>query len=156
MLALTGVLLSYTVAVAGFKEPKQPEPPIIVTSLDKTLQMIKRAIPEFHPSYIRLASTETAPIVINGSFEDDLSIYSIHYNKLLVNPTTGAIETIKKISEEPLTYKVKSMITPLHYGQFGGIIAKLLYGFIGMSGPVLSVTGFIIWNKRRNTSHKIR
>lgn len=156
ILALTGVLLSYTVAISGFNEPKQPEPPILVTSLNKTLKMIESTIPEFHPSYIRLASTETAPIVINGSFEDDPFVYSIHYNKLLVNPTTGAIETIKKISEEPLSYKIKSMITPLHYGQFGGLISKLLYGFFGMSGPVLSITGFLIWYRRKNTGNKIR
>ncbi|WP_417361371.1 PepSY-associated TM helix domain-containing protein [Galbibacter sp.] len=154
ILAITGVLLAYSVSVAGLKTPKEPEPPLVATSLDKVLSTIDREIPEFHPSYIRLASSKKAPIVINGSFEDDPFVYSIHYNKILVSNTTGDIEKVKKVSEQPLIYKANSMITPLHYGQFAGLIGKLVYCLIGMSGPVLSITGFIIWYKRKNTNHK--
>src|SRR5690606_6170161 len=153
VLAITGVLLAYSVTLAALKTPKDPEPPLVETSLENVLRTLEKEIPEFHPSFIRLATSEKSPIVINGAFEDDSFAYSIHYNKISVNNTSGAIEKVKKISEQPLLYKANSMITPLHYGQFAGLIGKLVYCLIGISGPALSITGFVIWYKRKNSKN---
>ena len=154
VLAITGALLAYSVTTAGLKTSKEPDPPFVETSLDKSLKRLERDIPEFHPSFIRLATAAKAPIVINGSFEGDPFAYSIHYNKILLNNKTGEVESIKKTSEESLVYKANSMITPLHYGQFAGLFGKLVYAIIGLSGPALSITGFIIWYKRKNGKNK--
>lgn len=153
VLAITGVLLAYSVTLAALKTPKDPEPPLVETSLENVLRTLEKEIPEFHPSFIRLATSEKSPIVINGAFEDDSFAYSIHYNKISVNNTSGAIEKVKKISEQPLLYKANSMITPLHYGQFAGLIGKLVYCLIGISGPALSITGFVIWYKRKKSKN---
>lgn len=154
ILAITGTLLAYTVTTAALKPSSEPEPPIVKASLDESLKTISKEILDFHPSYIRLPSSDRSAIVINGFFEDDPFFYSEHYNKIQVNYTTGAIEKVKKISDQSLMYKANSMITPLHYGQFAGLIGKLIYALIGISGPALSITGFIIWYKRKNRKKK--
>ncbi len=149
VLAITGVLLAYKVAIAGLSTPSQPDPPLLEISLDNSLKSLEKELPDFHAKYIRLPAKENAPIVINGPFEDDYFFNNIHYNKILVNYKTGHIEEIIKISEKSLSYKADSLVSPLHFGQFAGFIGKLIYAIIGISGPALSITGFIIWYKRK-------
>src|SRR5699024_9146792 len=105
ILALTGALLAYTVTTSGLKTPKEPDPPLVETSVENVLIRLEKEIPEFSPSYIRLASSAKAPIVINGAFQDDPFVYSIHYNKVSINNKTGEVESIKKTSEESIIYK---------------------------------------------------
>jgi uncharacterized iron-regulated membrane protein len=37
----------------------------------------------------------------------------------------------------------------LHYGRYGGLPVKILYSVFGLTGGLLSITGFLLWIKRR-------
>ncbi|WP_335967117.1 PepSY-associated TM helix domain-containing protein [Galbibacter sp. PAP.153] len=149
ILVITGIFLAYKVVQSGMVKAKTPAPPLVTASLEKSLKNIQDNTPDFNATYIRLPSTKEGTITVNGTFANDPFFYSQYYNKIQLDYATGAIEQIVKTKEQPLVYKLNSMILPLHFGQYAGIFGKILYAFIGLSGPFLSITGYFIWYIRR-------
>lgn len=149
VLVITGIVLSYGVARAGLNTPLPPASPKLVISVSGILEGLKKSHPEFTPTYMRLPKQETAKITIYGSFDKDPFYFSEFFNSFQVDYRTGRVLAVKKISEASLLEKLDSMVTPFHYGEYGGIWIKILYSFIGLSGPFLSVTGFYLWWKRK-------
>jgi uncharacterized iron-regulated membrane protein len=41
------------------------------------------------------------------------------------------------------------ILKQLHFGQFGGIWIKIIYALGGFTPAILSITGFVLWWKRR-------
>ena len=154
VLVVTGIFLSYKVTTAALKTPINPESPKITASIELLLKDIKSQAPNFTPTYIRLPSNTEGSITVNGTYKNDAFYYSEFYNSFQADHKTGVITKVIKVEESDLTTKLSSTLIPLHFGQFGGIWSKLLYSFIGLSGPFLSVSGFIIWQKGKNSKKK--
>lgn len=154
VLVVTGIFLSYKVTTASLKTPVNPEPPIVTTSVELLLKNIKSQAPNFKPTTIRLPSGPDGSITVNGIYNNDAFFYSEFYNSFKADHKTGVITEVIKVQESDLTTKLSSTLIPLHFGQFGGIWSKILYSFIGLSGPFLSVSGFIIWQKGKNSKKK--
>lgn len=156
VLAFTGIFLGYKVAMAGLRSSVASSPPIIEASIAKTLQDLKDKQPDFTPEYIRLPTSVKSNIVFNGPFKNDPFYYSKYYNKIEANYLTGEIEKVRKTANQDFLYRFNSTILPLHYGQYAGIFSKIVYAFIGLSGPFLSITGFYLWLKKTKTKKKKR
>lgn len=154
VLVITGIFLSYKVTTASLKSPVDPVTPKVTASIELLLKEIKEQAVDFTPTYIRLPSNAEGNITINGKYKDDAFFYSEFYNSFQAHPKTGAITNVVKVRDSDITTQLTSTLIPLHFGQFGGIWSKLLYCFIGLSGPFLSVSGFIIWQKGRNSKRK--
>lgn len=45
--------------------------------------------------------------------------------------------------------KFNTLMSELHYGRFGGLAIKILYTLMGLVTALLSITGFIIWYKKK-------
>ena len=149
VLVITGIFLAYKVSKSGFETPKLPTPNTIAHSVENVLLHIKEMYPDFSPTYIRLPKTETSPITVNGTFEGDPFYLSEYFNKFLIDNRNGNIISVTKIAEASVLTRLDSMISPLHFGQFGGLWIKVLYCIVGLTGPFLSVSGFIIWRRKR-------
>lgn len=148
LLVVTGIFLAWTVAAAGLKPPVSAETPVVTTSVQEVLTKIKINNPDFTPSYFRLPLSAGADIRVYGNFDDDAFFYSEFYNSFLAHPETGEITGIIRVQEADLKTKLSSTLIPLHFGQYGGIWTKILYCLTGLSGPFLSISGFIIWRKK--------
>lgn len=149
VLVITGIILSFGVAKAGLNTPLPPASPEIITSVNGIIHDLKKNHPEFTPTYMRLPKQEIAKITVYGNFEKDPFFFSEFFNFFQIDYKTGKIVSVKKISEGSLLEKLNSMVTPFHYGEYGGIWIKILYSIIGLSGPFLSITGFYLWWKRK-------
>lgn len=51
-----------------------------------------------------------------------------------------------------MTAKVFDLMAPLHFGNFGGVPIKFLWGVLGLSTAILGLTGMMIWLERRTQS----
>lgn len=152
VLVTTGIFLAYKVARGSLRTPKNPVPPMLSISVEESLKTIKDVYPDFKPEYMRLPKYKDAPLVVNGIFRPDPFYYSQYFNKVLVNSQTGKISSVTKVAEANLITRLDSMISPLHFGQFGGFPIKFIYCLIGLSGPFLSITGYAIWQKKKAKS----
>lgn len=149
VLVLTGIFLSYKVATSALADPVVATTPQVQTSINGLLRVIQRNYPDFTPTYIRLPGNPNGEIRVFGQYHDDPFFYSEFYNSFHASYHTGNISRIVKVQQADLSTKLASTLIPLHFGQFGGIFSKLLYFLIGFSGPVLSVSGYFLWLKRK-------
>lgn len=148
LLVVTGIFLAWTVAAAGLNPPALPDTPVVTTSIQELLDKIRAENPDFTPTYVRLPLSNEADLRVYGHFDDDAFFYSEFYNSFMANPVSGEITGITRVQEADLKTKLSSTLIPLHFGQYGGIWSKILYCLAGLSGPFLSISGFIIWKKR--------
>lgn len=148
LLVVTGVFLAWTVAAAGLNPPAPPNTPVVTTSVEEVLNKISSENPDFTPSYVRLPLSAEADVRVYGLYDDDAFFYSEFYNSFLVDPASGEVTGKIRVQEADLKTKFSSTLIPLHFGQYGGICSKLLYCLAGLSGPFLSISGFIIWRIR--------
>lgn len=155
LLVVTGIFLAWTVAAAGLNPPATAETPIVNTSTQKILDKIRLENPDFTPTYIRLPLGVGGDVRVYGTFDDDAFFYSEFYNTFLANPDTGELTGEVRVQQANLKTKLSSTLIPLHYGQYGGILSKILYCLAGLSGPFLSISGFVIWRKKKKNGRKV-
>lgn len=148
LLVVTGIFLAWTVAAAGLNPPASPETPIVKTSVEEVLYRIRTENRDFTPTYVRLPLSSEDHLRVYGLYDDDAFYYSEFYNSFLADPVTGELSGVIRVQQSDLKTQLSSTLIPLHFGQFGGIWSKLLYCLAGLSGPFLSISGFIIWKKR--------
>lgn len=147
VLVVTGVFLAWTVAASGLNPPGAPNTPVISASVEDLLTEITAEYPDFTPTYVRLPLSAEANLTVYGLFDDDAFFYSEFYNSIRADYGSGEIVGITRVQESDLKTKLSSTLIPLHFGQYGGIWTKLLYCLVGLSGPFLSITGYLIWRQ---------
>ena len=147
---LTGVVLAFQVSVGGFRSVPFPEEVNLETSLNETLAQLETRQPDFTSTYIRLPATKKGDITVFGNFDDDFLLFSPFYNSVNIDAKQFNINHIKRVSESNFGTKLLAMVTPVHFGEFGGLPIKIVYAFVGLSAPILSITGFFIWYFRES------
>jgi uncharacterized iron-regulated membrane protein len=156
VLVVTGIFLAWTVAAAGLNPPPAPQAPAVSAPVGKVLEQIKIQYPDFSPTYISLPFNPDGSLTIYGIFDDDPFYYSEFYNKVSADYHSGEIIGVTRVQEANLQTKLSSTLIPLHFGQYGGIWTKLLYCITGLTGPFLSVTGFLIWRQGKPVKKRRR
>ncbi|MFD2892737.1 PepSY-associated TM helix domain-containing protein [Flavobacterium chuncheonense] len=149
VLVITGLFLAYKVVQSGLQQPKEPTTPLLQFSLDNALEKVQKELPDFSPTYIRLPNNNKADLIFNGVFENDPFYFSEYYNKIVLDAKSGAIKEIVRVTDTSLGNQLNSMVSPLHFGQYGGFWIKLLYCLAALSGPFLSISGYIIWRSKK-------
>lgn len=145
LMALTGMVISYEIVKNGLQNPK-PLPIINQTvhvSIDSILQVLKTRQPDFNPSYIRFPAGPETPLVLAGTVDNKAYFYSKFYNTINVNSTTGEIDELK------INRSLSSLVRGIHFIDYGNILVKILFCLVGISGPTLAVTGFLLWKWKR-------
>ncbi|WP_081209765.1 PepSY-associated TM helix domain-containing protein [Salegentibacter sediminis] len=156
VLVVTGIILAYTVAKAGLNPLPAPSGPKLEISLNESMAELKTDFPQFTPTYIRLPLNKNADITVFGKFAGDAFYFSEFYNYIRLDYQTGQVTSVKKVTGSSFSNQLASTVMPLHYAEFGGLTVKILYSLIGLSGPFLSITGFLIWLKGRRKKRQKR
>lgn len=152
-LTVTGLYLSYLVVANGFRIAGQttlPDPPAVEASLDRALNRIRGQYPELNPSYIKLPVSPGTDVVVYGSLTDDFFLFDRYANRISVDAEQGTVVSASLMRNQPLSRQIAAVMKPLHAGEFGGWPIRLLYLIIGLSVPLLSITGYLI-NWKRGT-----
>lgn len=147
-IVFSGVVISYEVVKSGIKTDKtlpNPQAPPITASLDKVILKLKKEFPEFHPSYIRFPIDAEKPIIFNGKVDGQPFYYSRYYNSAVIDPQTGMIKEIKLITSLDKSVQLSSIVRGIHFVEFGSLPIKILFSLAGLSAPLLSITGFLLW-----------
>ncbi|NGP87710.1 PepSY-associated TM helix domain-containing protein [Fodinibius halophilus] len=157
--ALTGTIILFTIVSAHLtsKGPEPiPDPPSINVSIDSLLNKAVESYPGFDPSYLMLPKQEGGTIRFYGHTDTDWPIHYRFSNYLQFNPNDGTLVHAFFIKDKPIEMHLLSFIYPLHFGNWGGIIIKILYSLFGIAPAILSITGFIIWQKRNSKKKTIK
>lgn len=158
LMVLTGLWISYGIVVNGFKTASTPTKPIaspaLTISIDQALKTLNAKHPAFKPTYMRLPKAEDQPLTINGFVTGQPFYYSQYYNAATIDAKTGALLDLKLNTAAEVTTKLDSISHSIHFLEFGNWLIKLLFCFVGISAPLLSITGFLLWKWRLTNTKK--
>ncbi|MBE9464482.1 PepSY domain-containing protein [Dyadobacter subterraneus] len=89
--------------------------------------------------------------MVRGKFQDtSWFLFQGKASGVSFDPQTGKLIGVSDIAKKSFTDRLEWQIYQLHIGNFGGIFVKILYVLIGLTPGFLSVTGAMLWLKRKN------
>lgn len=148
LIVITGLFISGSISLAAVKKttPAKTNATGITSSIDKIKNEISRQYPSFRTHLLRV-SANSSTVQLSGSFEDDPVYYGKYYSRFYFDGVSGQLQKKEWLREQGAFKKWQSMVAPLHFGNYDGVLLKLLYCLFGLTPGLLSISGFIIWRK---------
>jgi uncharacterized iron-regulated membrane protein len=146
VLVAAGLTLAGQVSLNALKGAKASKAAAssTINSVDKARAALQQRHPDFEIHALRVRTSGNT-LQFSGRYKNDPFYYGHLYSNFMVNGETGAEESKTVLREQPLGKRLLAFSGPMHFGNWGGIIVKILYCFFGLTPALLSITGFLIW-----------
>ncbi len=105
-------------------------------------------IPGFETNYISLPWAPGAAITLWGKTGDAAWFRNAFGSQVAYDSPTGDFVSIHDIRSDGIWAQTLDAFEPLHFGDFGGLPIKILWGLAGLAPGVLALSGMTIWWKR--------
>ncbi|HEY8965715.1 MAG TPA: PepSY-associated TM helix domain-containing protein, partial [Candidatus Methylacidiphilales bacterium] len=133
-------------------------PPAV--SPEAALAAAVAALPDLKPSFLALPRLPDGPYQIYGQTPGALFSHPT-CSSVSIDAATGAAKQVKDFRKLRGFDKFLALLTPLHFGNFGGWPIRVIYCLGGLAPAVLSVSGVAIWivrkrNQKRNGTPQSR
>jgi len=120
----------------------------IPLSFDAMWAKARQALPELEPTYVYLPTQAERDFGVRGTKPGDWAIFGAS-NSVSVDPQKGNVLAVHTLDHASWSEKLDAAIFPLHIGSYGGLPIRILYVIIGLTPGLLSITGFLLWWRRR-------
>lgn len=114
--------------------------------LDELLDAADRALPGLPLHEIQLPSDGNQPVRVVKLEGKPASMRTLSF--VVLNPYTAEVLGVERPASATAGDAVFGWIGPLHTGHFGGTWVAVLWALLGLSMPVLFLTGFLMWWNR--------
>ena len=150
LMVFTGLVLSYQVATNALKmvpaKTITTAPPGI--SIDRVRNKVLSQYADFNIHLVRVRPN-SSQVQVLGRFDNDPSWYGHYYSGFVYNGLTIEEESKIFMKDLPVLQRLVKMCGPLHFGNYGGLVLKIFYSLLGLTPAFLSISGFIIWIKKK-------
>jgi uncharacterized iron-regulated membrane protein len=157
LLACTGVYYSYRdvyAIVAAFVTQGPATiaaPPASLSTanrrpLDAILSSAEQAMPECKPTIISFPKKSDESFSVRFRCASDP--YHVGLSYVYVDPPTAKVLGVDRFRSAPLGVRLVRLITPVHYGDVGGLFTRILWVVVGVVPGILFVTGLLLWWSR--------
>ena len=119
---------------------------------DSAYAAVKSRYPDFTAYVVYFAQGTKGKTAVYGSRSSNAYIHSKKFADVIFLDSSGAVSKTRFINEISAGDRYDIINSQLHMGQYGGYGIKILYCLFGLSGSVLSITGFRLWRKRKRRS----
>ena len=109
----------------------------------------KSAFPELDPVAVSFPTRVGAAARVQGRTADWL--VRLRANAVWLNPTDASVLRVQRSTESPWLRYFNDLADPLHFGNFGGLVTKLIWFLFGALMTSLSLTGVWLTWKRLKT-----
>lgn len=151
LIVITGLFISGNIMLTEKNKAttKTENAGLVSFSIDKMKSDIKNQYPDFTINFIRVAANSNV-VQLMGKFEKDPFYYGKYNSRFNYDGASGKLLKIEKLKDQTSWKKWQAIILPLHFGNYGGLLLKIIYCLLGIAPGILSVTGFLLWMKNRN------
>ncbi|HLT71863.1 MAG TPA: PepSY-associated TM helix domain-containing protein [Cyclobacteriaceae bacterium] len=159
VIALTGAWLGLQPWLMRWLDITTPNaykaPVIMEPEADKAMEIdwhealaaVSKEFPELKPHYLAPSTNGSGAIVVSGNIKG--TVYERNINKLILSKS-GYTPLFKyDVREKPFSHKLFFVQEALHFGDFGGLMLKVVYAILGLASGFLSISGFVIYLYRR-------
>ena len=122
--------------------------------LARSLQVAVQAIPNFTPAQIRYPKAADGNVVIAGTRPESNRLLGVYPSSVEINPTNAEIVKVEHAEDRDFEANAEATIEQIHFGHYGGLFIQLLYSLGGIGLGAMTVTGFVIWWKKRKFPKK--
>lgn len=157
MMAVTGFWMQRYVFKKEFYQSYDYTPvlkasPAFPFNYDSAFAQVKKAYPDFTAAVIYFAQSSSGKTAVYGSRSSNEYIHSKKFADVIMLDSAGGIAKTRMINENTASDKYDIINSQLHMGRFGGLGIKIIYFVFGLSGGLLSITGFLLWRRRKRLS----
>ena len=128
--------------------------PALLFSLDSSLARLKEQYPDFTGYVIYFAQSNKGKTAVYGSRSSNSFIHSKEFADAVFLDSAGNIAMTAFVNEIDASSRYDIINSQVHFGQYGGLAVKIIYCLFGLTGGVLSISGFLLWYKRRRSRLK--
>ena len=118
-------------------------------SVDSAFYELKKKDRDFTPYVVYFPQSKSGKTTVYGSHASNAFIHSRQYADAITFDSNGTVSNTRFINEINADDRYDIINSQLHMGNFGGMPIKIIYFIFGISGAVLSITGFRLWFKRK-------
>lgn len=129
--------------------------PSLTFSFDSAYNEIRKKYSDFTAHVIYFAQSPAGKTNVYGSRSSNAYIHSKKFADAISLDSAGAIAKTRFINEISAGDRYDIINSQLHMGRFGGTGIKIIYFAFGLSGGLLSITGFLLWWSRRKNSQEM-
>jgi uncharacterized iron-regulated membrane protein len=156
-LALTGIYYSYQNVYAGIAKAVTHGPAVVplprVTAhpakwqlLDDIVGNASRAVPNCAIRLLTFPPHAGDSVSIRFLCPSEPHPSGLSY--VYVDPVSARVLGVDRFAQAPLGVQFIRLITPIHFGDFGGLFTRLLWFVIGLIPGTLFVTSLLMWWNR--------
>lgn len=148
IISVTGLLMmKYAFTTTNFeREDWNVKAGYVTFSIDETLKKIKHEYPGYHAVEIFLPTRTDSLTYIAGYLDKPSFLFGDYNDQILFD---GRAFKTNFISGKSNYEKFEGMIFPAHSGHYGKIGIKVIYCLGGLLPGMLSVTGALLWWRRK-------
>ncbi|KAF0094857.1 MAG: PepSY-associated TM helix family [Puniceicoccaceae bacterium 5H] len=126
----------------------------VTAHLGSVLATAQETIPDYTLNYVYLPTGEDANVYLYGQTPEGHPFRSPYGTYIWINYESGEVTYTRDLRTAGLWNRVKDAFEPLHFGNFGGIVSKLLWCLAGLFPAILAGSGTWIWWHRKRTLKK--
>lgn len=156
-------LLNFPKAVAEHHHPQiaddvldrmGPQPPATL-SLDVLMARVHAAFPDFDVSYVEMPGVHGGLVTFSGNTGE---VFGPNLSEVHVDPYSGAIMESHLSRDGFTSAYIRVLTDAFHFGDFAGLISKMIWFLFGVVTTGLSISGMIVFWRRtaRHTEYKPR
>lgn len=154
VIGITGVWMQRYVFKKDFYATEQKYTPMLTPSaplsfsIDNALNNVYAQYTAFTGHVIYFAPNKKRKTAVYGSNATNTFIHNKKLADAIFLDSTGRIIKTAFVNDIAVESRYDIINAQIHYGRYGGWPVKLLYSLFGLTGGLLSITGFIFWGRR--------
>lgn len=156
ILGLTGAYFSFVELYHDYIEHAGEADYFIQSPLHNTQLPIQQLlvdsqqqINDFQPTYIIFPYEPDLEIVIYGAVSDVNFLTSVYASTVTYDAETGEFIASTDARQLSFIWRLLDSFRSLHFGDFAGLLSKIVWAVLGFMPVILSFTGIYLWWKRR-------
>ncbi len=123
--------------------------PQLSYNFDSAYKGVKEKYTDFTAHVIYFSQSSSGNLYIYGSRASKGYLHSKRFADEIVLDSAGRISKTRLFEENSPSDRYDIINSQLHMGNFGGAGIKFIYFVFGLSGALLSITGFLLWRRRK-------
>ncbi len=116
--------------------------------IDDLVALAKRAVPGTRLVRVLVPQGNRQSVTVVLGHGDTPFGLRTRTSQVVVHPHTGDVLSLDDFRERRAGDHLVGWLGPLHTGNFGGTVVKVIWAAAGLALPALSITGFLMWKNR--------
>ena len=129
--------------------------PALFFSIETAFKEMQLRYPDFKAYVIYPAQSAKSKTAIYGSRASNSFIHSKKYADVIFLDSAGNIERTAFVNDIEAGSRRDIINAQFHYGKYGGMPVKIIYCLLGLTSALLSLTGFLLWYRRKTNSKTV-